>query len=145
MGRQVFSNILESRGPTCTVGTWEEKCHHSESLLLSPFSPCFVLSMRPWCLLGPAVPALSPPNSCPIVGGMGWGTEKTLSVCELCLAITKTSLNYQHSFQHESKDRPQQLPWRKLYPEQKQHASGGLKVLWMSKVYQAVMDCKWGW
>lgn len=47
------------------------------------------------------------PNSFPfsslLPGGMLWGAENTLTLCEHHSAITKSSWNYEHCFQHISK------------------------------------------
>ena len=57
--------------------------------------------------LGSAVLAVSPPNSVcilsPLAGRVVWEAEKTLALCKQCSAITKTSLYYQHCFQHISR------------------------------------------
>lgn len=54
-----------------------------------------------------AVGAVSPPSflGTPslLTGGVGWGGEKALRLCECCLATTGTSLKYQCHFQHKSK------------------------------------------
>lgn len=49
----------------------------------------------------------SPPDSflssSLLPGGVVWGAENTLTLCEHHSAITKSSLNYQHCFQNLSK------------------------------------------
>ena len=72
----------------------------------------------PFGQLGSAVPAVSPPNFlCTpslLAGGVGWGAEKALTQCEHCSAVTKTSLNYQHCFQHYSKHSPMLATVKKI-------------------------------
>jgi len=59
--------------------------------------------------LGSAVPALSPPNFCVLsllANGAFWAAAKAWTLCECCLAITKTSLYCQHCFQHKPEHSP---------------------------------------
>lgn len=42
----------------------------------------------------------------PFAGGVGRGAEKRLGLCEHCSAVRRTSLCYQHCFQHKSKHSP---------------------------------------
>ena len=61
----------------------------------------------PFGQLGSAVPAASPPSFlCTpslLAGGVVRETEKALTLCKHCSAITKTSLCYQHCFRHKCK------------------------------------------
>ena len=81
----------------------------------------------PFAQLGSAVPAMFPPNflcnPIPLAGGVVWGAEKNLSLCNHCSAVTKTSLCYQRCFQHKSKTQSHTSYYRKngLYPHQNQH------------------------
>ena len=38
-----------------------------------------------------------------LTGGVVWEAEKALTLCKNCSAVTKTSLHYQHCFQHKCK------------------------------------------
>ena len=110
----VFSHLQESSAPSHLSITWEDKHHHSKHPPASFFFPqLYMLNMMSYGLeyplgqLGSAVPAVSPPNSlCPpslLTGGVGEEAEKPLALCEHCSEIAKTSLCYQHCFQHRSK------------------------------------------
>lgn len=46
--------------------------------------------------------------------------EKALAVCEVCSAVTQTSLNYQHCFQHRFKTQPLTCYNEENYTSQKQ-------------------------
>jgi len=115
MGRQVYSHLQESRALSRVMITWEDKRHHSKSLPFLLLSPplLYMLSMTPYGMeypfgqLGSAVLAVSPPSflctSSLLTGRVVQEAEKPLTLCKHCSAITKTSLYYQHCFQHKSK------------------------------------------
>ena len=84
------------------------------SLQMSPpsffFPQLYMLGMTSYGLeyrLGQLGSAVSPPGSlCPpslLAGGVGGEAEKASALCEHCSAITKSSLCYQHCFQHKCK------------------------------------------
>jgi len=77
------------------------------------FLPLYMLSTTSYGMeypcgqSGSAVPAVPPPTflctPSPLAGGVGWEAEKALTLCKQRSAIIKTSLYYQHYFQHKSK------------------------------------------
>lgn len=82
------------------------------SISLSFFFPQILfLSMTPYGIeyslgqLGSAVPSLSPFNflcTCNLFSSSSvWESEEALTLCNYCLAVTKTSLCYRHCFQHK--------------------------------------------
>ena len=58
-----------------------------------------------------------------LAGGVGGEATKSLALCKHCSAIAKTSLCYQHCFQHKSKMLPHTSYYEEnyLYPSQNQH------------------------
>ena len=91
---------------------------------LPTFSLVLLLSMTSYGMehpsgqLGSAVLTMSPPNFlCTTslhAGGVVWGAEKALNLCEHCSAIAKTSPYYQHFSTQIQKTAPSQLLRRKL-------------------------------
>jgi len=128
----VFSHLQESRAPSRVTVTWEDKCHHSDRPPPSFFfSPLCMLSMTsygmesPFGQWGSAVLAVSPPiffcTPSLLAGGVLGRADKTLTLCKDCSAVTKTSLCYQHCFQHKSKTLPPTSYYEENYPSQNQH------------------------
>ena len=82
--RQVFSQLQESRAPSCVMVTWEDKLYHSERPPSFFFPQLYMLSMMsygmeyPFGQLGSAVPAVSPPNflCTPASSLAGWGEKQ---------------------------------------------------------------------
>ena len=110
IGRQLFSHLQEI---TCNRVLGRQMPSLQMSSPSFFFPPLYTLSMTscgteyPCGHLGSAVPAVPPPHSfCTpslLTGGVGWEAEQALTLCKHCSAATKSSLYYQHCFQHKSK------------------------------------------
>lgn len=90
---------------------------------ISSSSPSFTLqSTKPYSLeypsdqLGSAVLAVASHNSLctPASMLMGWGAEKTWTLCNPCSGVAKTSLCYQLFSAQILSTAPDQIPWRKF-------------------------------
>jgi len=113
IGRQVFNHLQESRALSHVTGRRMPSLR--TSTLPSSFHSFILLSMMSYGVehlcgqlaVSPAVPAVSPPNflctPSPLAGGAELEAEKAFTLCEHCSAMTKTSLCYQHCFQHKCK------------------------------------------
>lgn len=90
MGRQVFSHSQEIRALSHAMVTWEKKHQHSESPPHSS-SPALYAIWYGILLCGQLSWVCPPTNSCAPQPAHWW-------LCKHHLAITKTSLCYQHCF-----------------------------------------------
>lgn len=113
MGRQVLSQLQESRAPSIVTVTWEDKHPHSKCSYLSASlyaehdSRCSGISLWsvrvscPSCVPSKLLAGPQPP--------FHWDSMKNrkgLTVCGHCWAIMKMSLNCAPCFQHKCKAQP---------------------------------------
>jgi len=90
IGRQVFSHLQQSRAPSHVAVAWEDKWRHSEH----PPPPSFFFPQL--YVLSMALCGVGHPSGHSLMGGVR-------SRKDLGSAVTKTTLCYQHHFQHKSK------------------------------------------
>lgn len=107
--------LQESRAPSHTRVTWEDKTHNSKCPWFPPFPPSFIywawwamvwnICLGSWGHLSQLCPLQTPPECTPslLAGRVVWEAEKVLMLFKHCSEVTKTSLCYQHYFHHKSK------------------------------------------
>lgn len=116
MGRQVFSDLWESRAPSCIMMTGEDKHHHSACHPIPCFSSpsCAENDMIEFGIALWSAAVTSP--SCVsskffrypqfLTGWAVLQAEKTLSLSQHWSAVAKISQCYQHHFQDKYKPYP---------------------------------------
>lgn len=104
--KQVY--IQKSRASACTMFTWEAKCQ--EHPLPSCSSNLLLLGMTTYDMEylfyqfeSPGLTAFLLVHPHLLTGGVKLGAKKSLNLGKHCVAITKTSLYYQHCFGGKSK------------------------------------------
>ena len=87
-GRQLFSDLQESRAPSHVIVVWEDRHCNSE---LSPF-------LLPLWLFGASCPCCVSSQLCSpslLASRVVWEAEKALMLCKHCSVITKKTQCYQ--------------------------------------------------
>jgi len=114
-GKCGSSHPKESRASSRVTVTWGDKCCHSKCLPLPSSPPRFIRCVtsygmeHPWGQLSQPCPPLAscaPPASSLLGRREEQKIEKALTLRKRCSGITKTSLYYQHCFQHKSETQP---------------------------------------
>ena len=106
-GRPMLSHLQESRAPPRVTVTWEDRHHHSRRPPLPSSSPSFICCEHDAVRHGVSlwsvgvgcpgcVPSQPPVHPQPARWWGGVRDRKGLDLGELCSAITKTSLCYEH-------------------------------------------------
>lgn len=111
MGRNIFSHSQESKAPPHVVVTLGDKLHAKCPLPFIPGLYAKNITLQSGISvgqLGLTVPAPSSPSSLCIpsllAGEVVQEAEKAFMLCQLCSAITKISLSYQHCFHCKPKN-----------------------------------------
>lgn len=143
MGREVFSHLQRSRAPSHICVTWKHKWCHSihapRSLYPEHDATWSGISLCSVCVTCPGSVPSQPPMHPQIPCHHGvQKAEKALALCELCSAVTETSLHYQPCVQYKSKTAPHQPLSRKLTLPQHNYQR---KYTWTNELADTRKEC----
>lgn len=121
MGRQMFSQLQETRVPTCVMVTGKDKNHHPKCCPLPPSSPYWAQCHRVWNIPLVTCPVCVSSHALPISWPVWQHTnrkENALAPCKPCSAVTNNICIFSTQCLAQIQIiAPYQPLWRKLQPQ----------------------------